>query len=256
MTVFAVFEKAKFVPHLIPGEDVRNFVIISVILAAAGLSTSCGNISEREQVSEAEQMSESSPQTLVSPSVVYLGEDTSAVSVPPGPEPEEKDRNRPVQVSEPAAPAVDFDDIPEPDFSDWGGDLEDISPANRDEIAHSRLISSVTVPVISPDAGDDVDSLTVALEKRLSVRPDRFPSTVVLERWQSPVNYRGYKFNRRKLVLFGAAPHLPVRIYRLTDDYYFSVAETLYELGIRPEFSSFIAVRDTALSRYLLHFAD
>ena len=201
-------------------------------------------------------MSESSPQVPVSPSVTFVGEDTSAVSVPLSPEPEEKDRNRPVQVSEPAALTADFDDIPEPDFSGWFAELEEISTADRDEIAHSRLISSVSLPVISPDAGDDVDSLTVALEKRLSVRPDRFPSTVVLERWQSPVNYRGYKFNRRKLVLFGAAPHLPVRIYRLTDDYYFSVAETLYELGVRPEFSSFIAVRDTALSRYLLHFAD
>lgn len=226
------------------------------MLAALILSSSCGIITEDEQHKEARQVSESHPRPPVGLPPAYLREDTSAGNAPLSSGKAGAARTHLSKTPDRDGLDDGFERIPKPDFSDWGADLEDVSRAGMDEIAHSRLLSSVSVPVISPERAGEVDSLTVALEKRLSVRPDRLPASVVLERWHSPVNYRGYKFNRRKLILFGAEPHLPVRVYRLTDKYYFSVARRLYVLEAGPEFSSFIAVRDTALSRYLLHLAD
>lgn len=152
--------------------------------------------------------------------------------------------------------AFEIDDIPLPDFPHWWDAEEYVTTSGEEEFAQSRLIATALIPVISPEPRDDYDSVMIALEERLSIRPDRAPASVVLERWRSPVNYKGYQFNRRKLVLFGVEPHIPVGVYHFTGEYYFSLARKLYELDVQPEFSPLRTVKDTALSRYLLDFED
>lgn len=124
------------------------------------------------------------------------------------------------------------------------------------EIAENRLISSQVVRVINPELRDSYDSLLVVIEERLTIHPDPVTDKVVLEKWKSPVNFKGYKFNMRKLMLFGVDVHYPVKVYYYMGEYYFSSGGELYNLEVFPDFSPFRAVPDTALSRYLSDFEN
>ncbi|MCA1750338.1 MAG: hypothetical protein ABR572_02950 [Cryomorphaceae bacterium] len=135
-------------------------------------------------------------------------------------------------------------------------DYSDEFLTDESEIAENRLVSSQVVRVISPELRDSYDSLLVVIEERLTIRPDPKADKVVLEKWKSPVNYRGYKFNMRKLMLFGVDVHYPVRVYFYMGQYYFSSGGELYDLEVFSDFSPFQPAADTTLSRYLQDFEN
>lgn len=147
------------------------------------------------------------------------------------------------------------DSLEVPAYTDYE-DYSDEFLTEESEIAVNRLVSSEVVRVINPDIRDRYDSLLVVIEERLTIRPDPTADKVVLEKWKSPVNYRGYKFNLRKLMLFGVDVHHPVKVYLYLGQYYFSSGGELYELEVFPDFSHFQVASDTALSRYLLDFEN
>jgi hypothetical protein len=134
--------------------------------------------------------------------------------------------------------------------------LSDGFLTDESEIAENRLVSSRVVQVITPDLRDSYDSMLVVIEERLTIRPDPVSDKVVLEKWRSPVNYKGYKFNMRKLMLFGVYVHYPVQVYRYMGHYYFTSGGEFYNLEVFPDFSPFQAVADTSLSRYLSDFEN
>jgi hypothetical protein len=119
------------------------------------------------------------------------------------------------------------------------------------DIEKDRLVSTILVRVFRPDYSDRRDSVLAEVEKRLSITPDRIPATVVVEKWISPVNFKGYKFNQRKLILFGVRDNQRVAIYYYINQYYFALGERIYELDEALAFESFQNLADTALVRQL-----
>lgn len=79
---------------------------------------------------------------------------------------------------------------------------------------------------------------------------------MVVERWVSPVNYRGYKFNRKKLMLYGVDKNEVVHLYYYLDGYYFSMRNRIYSLKETNNNTSFMLVKDSVLEKNLLEYED
>lgn len=139
-----------------------------------------------------------------------------------------------------------FDDIEEYEI------FNEQEPGPEDNFAESRLVQSTLVKVIRPGNRDTFDSVLVDIEDRLSIRPDPGADQVVLEKWISPVNYKGYKFNRRKLMLYGVQAHQPVGVFHYQDDYYFSLGSKMYVLQEHFDYKPFVILQDSLLTKYLL----
>jgi hypothetical protein len=119
------------------------------------------------------------------------------------------------------------------------------------DVKKDRLIATSLVRVLRPEITDQRDSVLAEVEKRLTITPERIPATVVVEKWISPVNFKGYKFNQRKLLLFGVREDQSVVIYYYINQYYFALDERFYELDETLAFESFQNLADTALVRHL-----
>jgi hypothetical protein len=62
-----------------------------------------------------------------------------------------------------------------------------------------------------------------------------------IEYWQSPVNYKGYKLGKSKLILFGLEPGTATKMYYLNDNVYlyFKQQEAFYKLDYSNDFKAF-----------------
>jgi hypothetical protein len=70
-------------------------------------------------------------------------------------------------------------------------------------------------------------------------------STVETEFWISPVNYRGYKMSKNKLILFGIEEPDAVKLYRMNDVLYMKYGSEFFRLTNTFEFLSYQRLKDT-----------
>jgi hypothetical protein len=120
------------------------------------------------------------------------------------------------------------------------------------EVVRERLLGVKVLKVINPAARDTVDAVLKAIEQRLSLSPEANVRTVVVESWSSPVNFKGYKFNRKKLMVYGLDETKPVAIYHYLNEFYIRIGTRVYPLQETIAYTPFVALKDTSLSRYLL----
>lgn len=69
----------------------------------------------------------------------------------------------------------------------------------RDQFLASRLLTITGKPDSIPHGSQNLDSLLT--DDKMTVRPEK--QKILVELWKSPVNYKGFKYNGRKLILFG-----------------------------------------------------
>lgn len=142
----------------------------------------------------------------------------------------------------------DVDDV------EWEGGYESEDPA--DHVLTERMDRADVVRVLNPGPATARDSILLQVERRMSIRPESPPEHVIVERWLSPVNFRGYKFNVRKLLVYGVEPKADIQLYYYLEEYYFSIDRRVYELHQTSIPRNFESVRDTTLTRYLITLVD
>ena len=69
-----------------------------------------------------------------------------------------------------------------------------------------------------------------------------------VEFWVSPINYRGYKFFRNKIILFGIEEPDAVRLFRRKDNIYMQIVNNYYLLEPTEEFASYQSVLEKEFS--------
>ncbi len=101
-------------------------------------------------------------------------------------------------------------------------------------------LSQSTADKLNPDA-------------RLPER-DKVNTQFVIELWKSPVNYKGYRGFRNRLILFGLEEAEWIRIYRFEEQYYLGYEPgTLYNIDLVNEFRPLTRVRDQEIIQTLLN---
>ena len=148
---------------------------------------------------------------------------------------------------------VDEEDI---DYDEGEFDAEYVDYLDSDvRLTMERILKTEIVNVRTPEARDRVDSTLAIIEERMSLNPEEPSKKVVVEKWYSPVNYRGYKFNRKKLMLYGVDKAETVYIYFYLGEYYFAFNMRLYNLDETSKNMAFVSVKDSVLTNYLLNYA-
>jgi hypothetical protein len=125
--------------------------------------------------------------------------------------------------------------------------VSEMSVSDDIVVRKDELLSTKTLEVfnLSPLATKAVskDSL---LQKVSGVRDDRNIAKQFfnIEFWQSPLNYKGYKMSKYKMVLYGITSVDEIKVFKLDDVIYLKNVATVYRLDYVSDFKQYERITD------------
>jgi hypothetical protein len=118
---------------------------------------------------------------------------------------------------------------------------------NDDEdlnIAKEELLSVKNIKVIDLDATKKQDTLVGQLA---GVTTTNFPNLFFVEFWKTPLNSKGYRMTRNRVILYGLSDFSSITIYKVDDSFYLKNDEFVYKISAGTEFKSLEIVNDSEL---------
>ena len=120
---------------------------------------------------------------------------------------------------------------------------------NSDDVVvrKDELLSTKTVEVINLNPtvsrANAKDSL---LQKVSGIRDDRNNTKQYfnIEFWQSPLNYKGYKMSKYKIVLYGIALNDGMKVFKLDDVIYLKNLTNVFKLDYTSDFAFYERITD------------
>ncbi len=114
----------------------------------------------------------------------------------------------------------------------------------------NQLISVLSVPLKKNDTDMVVKKnrqTDSTLESMSDITDEKEQSNYRIEFWKSPLNYKGYKMSRGKIVLYGINPSIPVNLTMQNDNYYLLVNHSAYRVEYTDEYKPFEKITDKAI---------
>jgi len=113
----------------------------------------------------------------------------------------------------------------------------------KDELITSMQADLVNYIAVNPGNKDSL------LQKVSGIRDDKnLPKqAMTIEFWRSPINYKGYKMAKNKVVLFGLTGQDDVKLYRFDDGIYMKLQQGVFKLDFTDEFKQFERINDEAI---------
>ena len=114
----------------------------------------------------------------------------------------------------------------------------------KDELLESRNIEVTNLQ--SAEAGNASDSL---LEKISGIKDGNknVIASFKVEFWQSPINYKGYKMTKNKIILFGVSTVEAVKFFHAEDTIFMKHNQNVYRMYFTDEFKQFEKVNDASI---------
>ena len=109
----------------------------------------------------------------------------------------------------------------------------------KDELLYTKNIKLIALDDKGKAAG--IDS---ALAKVADVDPSGLPAAYAVEFWKSPINYKGYKLGRNKLVLFGIYQSDDISLVSIGNNLFLKNRDLYFRLEQAEDFCSFNPVTD------------
>jgi hypothetical protein len=105
-------------------------------------------------------------------------------------------------------------------------------------IVTEKMIASewLTINVI-----EDFEKTDSLLKEALGIS-DNMPSEILVEFWESPLHFSGYKLSKSKLILFDMPNGLNYKFFRKKDAYFLSAETFYYSLKETEEFLPYLEV--------------
>lgn len=110
----------------------------------------------------------------------------------------------------------------------------------KDELITSRSLDVIALTKTLKSSSDTIG------EKVSGVKTPSV-STMIIEFWQSPLNYKGYKMSKNKLVIYGIASSGYERIYKYENTLLLKAANGVYKLDYTNDFRSFERIDDSTI---------
>jgi hypothetical protein len=114
-------------------------------------------------------------------------------------------------------------------------------------IMTNQLVSVVTLPLKNIDS-TSVDKSTEKSDSMIAsmsqVSEEKEPSAYRIEFWESPLNFKGYKMSRGKIVLYGVNSNTPLRLVKCDDGYYLLSTQWVYKVNYTDDYRPFEKVND------------
>lgn len=111
-------------------------------------------------------------------------------------------------------------------------------------VAQEELLSVKNIKVIDLDANQKRDTLTGQLA---GVSSTDYPNLFFVEFWKTPLNSKGYRMTRNRVILYGLSDFSSITIYKVDDNYYLKNDDFVYKISAGTEFKSMELVQDSDL---------
>lgn len=114
----------------------------------------------------------------------------------------------------------------------------------KDEMLGSRNFEVTNLQ--QSDAGNPSDSL---LEKVSGIKEGKknVVAAFKVEFWQSPINYKGYKMTKNKIILFGINSDDNIKLFHSDDAIFLKQNQNYFKLYFTDDFKQFEKVTDTSV---------
>ncbi len=111
-------------------------------------------------------------------------------------------------------------------------------------VAKEEMLSVKSIKLIKIGENNLVSDTTAANLSNVS----QFNSDLYfVEFWKTPLNSRGYRFTKNKIMLYGFVDYTNVVLYELDNSYYIKCSEQVYKLFNGSEFKQLERVNDSDL---------
>lgn len=122
-------------------------------------------------------------------------------------------------------------------------------------IMTNQLVGVSNVSLTSLDttkAKKNVAESDSILASMNNVEQDKEPISYRIEFWESPLNIKGYKMSRGKLVLYGINSKAFIKLLKWNEGYYLLADQVAYKVDYTDDFHPFEKVADKAVLKKLL----
>jgi hypothetical protein len=118
-------------------------------------------------------------------------------------------------------------------------------------IRKDELLSTKTLEVVNLDPVAKMTQKDSLLQKVSGIKDDRNSRQYFnLEFWSSPLNYKGYRMSKYKLIVYGIASADGLKLFKLDDVIYMKSAGMVYRLDPTGDFKPYERITDeTIISR-------
>jgi len=121
-------------------------------------------------------------------------------------------------------------------------------------IMTNQLVSVKTLPVRDVDS-TVIDKNTQRSDSMIASMSDvseqKDPSNYRIEFWESPLNFKGYKMSRGKIVLYGVNSTTPLRLVKCDEGYYLLSPQWVYRVSYTDDYRPFEKVNDKSVLKKL-----
>lgn len=116
----------------------------------------------------------------------------------------------------------------------------------KDELIEARTVEVVD---LTPDINRKTksDSILEAVSGIKSEKKTNERIQLMVEFWRSPINYKGYKLGKSKLILFGIDNSSQIMLYKMNGNLYLKVDQNVFALQSSDVFKSFERISDVNL---------
>jgi len=127
-------------------------------------------------------------------------------------------------------------------------DINTYSTANNIKIKKDKLIYAkfYTVPGVEKYLSESLDKSDTSAINKEDLK-SKTKNLLQVEFWKSPINYKGYKTGKNKLVLFGIDQYDIVSFKILNNTLYMKYISDFYEIDKTTEFKSIIPINNPQL---------
>lgn len=117
-------------------------------------------------------------------------------------------------------------------------------------VRKDELLSTKTMDVFNLNATANRTTAKDSLLQRISgIKDDKNSEKQMfnVEFWSSPLNYKGYKLGKYKMVLYGIASADGLKIYKLDDEIYLKYQSLVYHLEYSADFRQYERITDESI---------
>lgn len=125
----------------------------------------------------------------------------------------------------------------------------------KDELDQAKIIEVVNISY-EPKSGNKDSLLSVISGVQIDKQQGEIINLYV-EFWKSPLNYKGYKLGKNKLIIYGISPEENLKMIYLNDQYFLKLGNnSIVKLSTGDDFKNFEKVTNPSITNLFNQYAD
>ena len=119
-------------------------------------------------------------------------------------------------------------------------------------VRKDELLFTKSIPISDLNKSDPLNKKDSLLQILRGGKEPASNNFIVVEYWKSPINYKGYKMGKNKIILFGLQNPEKAQVFRINGNLYFKNNDKVYKLDNSVEFKSYELVADQNILNQML----